>query len=189
MQTLKRKLASFAPISEEVISFFLQFYKEVKLRKGDFLLKEGQYIRHFFFLNEGCLSYYTLKEGHEQVLEFFTNGDLFTDLPNYVEEKPSNCYIKALENSKLYAISKKDIEECFRKHHELERFGRLFVQDEFLKLAKRVGRVTNLSAEERYLRFIDKRPKLTQVIPQYLIASYLGVTPVGLSKIRRRLSR
>ena len=189
MENLRKKIKSFTPIDQDVLDFLLQFYQKRQVKKGEHLLREGQYIRHFFYLDQGCVCYYILKNGQEQVLEFFSDNDIFTDLYNYVEEKPSNCNLRAMEDCTIYAISKEDIEKSFQASHQLERFGRLLVQDEFIKLSRRVAHVTNLSNEERYLRFVKNRPKLIQIIPQYLVASYLGVTPVGLSKIRKRISQ
>jgi len=146
-------------------------------------------VKHFYYVAKGCIYYYKLEEGEQKVLEFYTDDVFFTDLPAYVKGTPSNYYLKASENTMVYAIQKSDAESSFEKSHQLERFGRLSMQEAFMKIFTRVERLSSRSNEARYLRLLEKRPDLFQRVPQYLIASYLGLTPVGLSKIRKRLGK
>ena len=188
MQNLRKKIGSFNQLTEDDLNFTMEFYQPKTIKKGDFLLREGQLVNHFYFVDQGCICYYLEKDGSEKVMEFFIEGDFFTDLYAYLEEIPTNCYLKATEDCKLYVIKKEDVLKVFDYSHRLERFGRLSMQDAFLKAYRRMARLNNLSNEERYLRLLEKRPNLFQRVPQYLVASYLGLTPVGLSKIRKRLS-
>jgi len=188
MEKLREKIGSYGKVGKEDLEFALTLFHKTEVKKGDFLLKEGQYIRQFYFVDSGCLCYYTLRKGHKQVMEFFTETDFCSDLYNYLNETPSNSNIWATEDTVVYAINRIDDEKLWNRSHALERFGRLFITDEFIQLSRRVARMTNLSNEEQYLRLMEKRPDLIQRVPQYLIASYLGLTPVGLSKIRKRLS-
>ncbi|WP_207224228.1 Crp/Fnr family transcriptional regulator [Aquimarina brevivitae] len=171
------------------MQFALQFYKRKDIKKGTFLLQPGQYIDQFYFVKEGCVSYYTEDDGIPQVIEFFTEGYFFTDLYAYIQEVPSNTYLEAMEDTVIYAVSKTDVEQIFDHSHQLERFGRLSMQKAFINNVQRIHQIKNLSNQERYIQLQEKRPSLFQRVPQYLIASYLGLTPVGLSKIRRRLSK
>ena len=93
-----------------------------------------------------------------------------------------------MEDTVVFAVDKKVAEASFDNSHQLERFGRLSMQEAFMKLFTRVERMALRSNEERYLRLLEKRPELFQRVPNYLIASYLGMTPVGLSKLRKRLN-
>lgn len=156
--------------------------------KGDTLVKPGQYVKWFYFLEKGCVCYYTEDESSTKVMEFFTEGDFFTDLYAYIEEIPSATYLSATEDCTVYAILKEDVQKSFDRSHDLERFGRLSMQESFAEIFRRNNHLKNLSNQERYLRLLQKRPGLFQRVPQYLIASYLGLTPVGLSKIRKRLA-
>ncbi len=171
------------------MEFGLQFYKKEIFRKGAHLLQAGQYISDFYFVQRGCISYYTLEEGKAQVMEFFTEGYFFTDLYAYIQGIPSESYLEALEDCVVYKISKEDVQKVFDHSHQLERFGRLSMQRTFVINFQRINELRNLSNQERYLQLLKKRPTLFQRVPQYLIASYLGLTPVGLSKIRKRLSQ
>lgn len=188
MQNLRKKIGSYNQLTEDDLNFVSQFYKLKTVAKGGFLLKQGQMVDHFYYLEKGCIYYYLIKDGEEKVMEFFTEDSIFTDLYAYIEEIPTHCYLKAAEDSVLYAISKADVYKSFDYSPRLERFGRLSMQDAFVKAYRRISHLNNLSNEERYLRLLEKRSDLFQRVPQYLIASYLGLTPVGLSKIRKRLS-
>ncbi|MCX2745411.1 Crp/Fnr family transcriptional regulator [Mangrovivirga sp. M17] len=189
MEDLQRKIRSFTTVSDADMKFALQFYKKESVAKGSFLLKPDQYIDSFYFMKEGCVTYYTVDEGISQVMEFFTEGYFFTDLYAYIQEVPSHAYLEVMEDSTLYTISKKDVEKIFDYSHQLERFGRLSMQKAFINNFQRIHQIKNISNQERYLELLEKRPSLFQRVPQYLIASYLGLTPVGLSKIRKRLSK
>ena len=189
MEKLKDKIRSYAPISDENLDYFLQFYRIIEVSKGESLVEAGQYVNQFYYLDSGCVYYYQLRDGEVSVIEFFTENTFFTDLYPYVEGKISNSFLVAAEDCRIAVVTKADVEKSFAHSHELERFGRLSMQDAFLKTFRSAAYLNHLTKEERYLRLLQKRPYLLQRVPQYLIASYLGLTPVGLSKIRKRLSQ
>ncbi|MGC1515914.1 MAG: Crp/Fnr family transcriptional regulator [Maribacter sp.] len=189
LDTLKQKILSYTKVHDEVLEEQMRLYQKVLLKKGETLVIPGQLVEHFYYVAKGCIYYYKLDEGEQKVLEFYTDDIFFTDLPAYVKGTPSNYYLKASEATVVYAIKKSDAENSFEKSHQLERFGRLSMQEAFMKIFTRVERLNSRTNEERYLRLLEKRPDLFQRVPQYLIASYLGLTPVGLSKLRKRLGK
>lgn len=189
LTNLKQKILSYTKVDEEWLSHEMQYYKKIELNKGDNLVSEGQLVNHFYYVAKGCIFYYKMEDGEKRVLEFYTDDVFFTDVPAYVKGSPSNYNLSATEGTILYAIKKSDAERSFDKSHQLERFGRLSMQEAFIKSFNRIERLNSRSNEERYLRLLQKRPDLFQRVPQYLIASYLGLTPVGLSKIRKRLGK
>ena len=189
LENLKKKILSYTQVDDEMVEEQMQFYHRIDLKKGDTLLTPGQLVDYFYYVAKGCIYYYKLDEGEQKVLEFYTDDIFFTDLPAYVKGTPSNYYLKASEATVVYAIKKSDAENSFKRSHQLERFGRLSMQEAFIKIFTRVERLNSRTNEERYLRLIKKRPDLFQRVPQYLIASYLGLTPVGLSKLRKRLGK
>ena len=187
MENLKNKILSYTAVDPADLAYLFQFYRKVQLKKGESLIRPGEQVNSFYYLDTGCVNYYKVEEGEIKVLEFYTEDVFFTDLYAYVLDKPAASFLEATENSTVYAIDKMDVEHVFRKSHQLERFGRLSMQDAFIRTFTRVERLNNRTYEERYVRLLEKRPGLIQRVPQYLIASYLGLTPVGLSKIRKRL--
>ncbi len=189
LQNLKNKILSYTKVDEAHLDYWLSFYEKIELKKGEALISAGQVVTHFYYLDSGCIYYYKMQEGEIKVLEFYTDDVFFTDLPAYVKGAPSRYFLRATEDTTVYAIKKIDTEKSFDDSHQLERFGRLSMQEAFIKLYSRVERLNSRTNEERYLRLLEKRPNLLQRVPQYLIASYLGLTPVGLSKIRKRLGK
>lgn len=189
LENLKQKILSYTPVDDDLLQEQMQCYHRIALKKGDTLVVPGQLVHHFYYVATGCIYYYRLEEGEQKVVEFYTDDVFFTDVPAYVKGTPSNYYLKATEATVVYAVTKSDAENSFKKSHQLERFGRLSMQEAFIKIFTRVERLNSRTNEERYLRLLAKRPDLMQRVPQYLIASYLGLTPVGLSKLRKRLGK
>lgn len=189
LERLKAKIRSYTEIDEAVLDDQLQYYERLDLKKGENLVSPGQPVTHFYYVAKGCIYYYKLVDGVQHVLEFYTDDVFFTDLPAYVRGTVSKHYLTATEDTLVYAVKKSDAENSFDRSHQLERFGRLSMQEAFVKIFTRVERLSSRSNEERYLRLLEKRPDLFQRVPQYLIASYLGITAVGLSKIRKRLGK
>jgi CRP-like cAMP-binding protein len=188
MLALKNKILTYSKVSNEEFEFAFQYYKQERLQKGDLLVEEGQVADTLYFMQKGCVVFYALIDGEEKVIEFFTENDIFGDYHSYLKEVPSKGLIRALENSIILSIKKSDFEKILEKSHAFERFGRKFLEERLLMVLINFQNNAVLSNEERYLRLIRKRPTLLQRVPQYLIASYLGLTAVGLSKIRKRLS-
>ncbi|MDO6472644.1 Crp/Fnr family transcriptional regulator [Maribacter sp. 1_MG-2023] len=189
LQNLKNKILSYNKVDDDVLDYWLSLYERIELKKGEALISSGQMVNYFYYLDAGCIYYYKVQDGETKVLEFYTEDIFFTDLPAYVKGSPSRYFLTATEESTVFAIKKSNAEMSFDNSHQLERFGRLSMQEAFLKSYSRVERMNSRTNEERYLRLLEKRPDLFQRLPQYLIASYLGLTPVGLSKIRKRVGQ
>ncbi|MFT6150017.1 MAG: CRP-like cAMP-binding protein [Saprospiraceae bacterium] len=188
MLALKNKILSYSKVSNEEFEFAFQYYKQERIKKGDLLIKQGDVADTLYFMQKGCVVFYALINGEEKVIEFFTENDIFGDFHSYLRELPSNGLIRAVEDSAIISIKKSDFEQILQKCHAFEHFGRKFLEERLLTVLINFQNNAVLSNEERYLRLIRKRPMLFQRVPQYLIASYLGLTAVGLSKIRKRLS-
>jgi CRP-like cAMP-binding protein len=188
-KNIKKKVLSYTPVDGDILEDALSFYDFIKLKKGERLISEGETVQYFYYLDSGCISYYKMEEGEIKVLEFYTQDVFFTDLMAYVKGTPSNYFLEAVEDCIILAVRKDLAEASFDRSHQLERFGRLSMQEAFIKMLHRVDRLNHRSNEERYRRILQKRPDLLQRVPQYLIASYLGITPVGLSKLRKRLGK
>ncbi len=188
MLVLKSKILEYSKISEEEFRYAAQFCKTERFEKGDFLTKTGQVVNKLYYMHKGCILIGTTQTGEEKIIEFFLDGDIFTDFHSYLHETPAYSYMRVLENSVIISIQKSDFEKVLKQSHNFERFGRKFLEERLLAGLINFQNNAMLSNEERYLRLMRKRPDLIQRVPQYLIALYLGLTPVGLSKIRKRLS-
>jgi CRP/FNR family transcriptional regulator, anaerobic regulatory protein len=187
LEALKRKILTYSKVSPSEFDYAFQFYRRQRIEKGELLSKEGDVTDTLYFMQKGCIVFYALIDGEEHVIEFFTESDIFTDFYSYLREVPSRGYLRATEDSIIIGVKKSDFEAILRQSHAFEHFGRKFLEERHLAVLINFQNNAVLTNEERYLRLMHKRPSLFKRVPLYLIASYLGLTAVGLSKIRKRL--
>lgn len=164
-------------------------YVQVKtLQKSEVLFRAGAVFREMYYVRKGGCVLYSLDGGKEVVSQFFFEGELMCDHFSFLTGRPSNQYVRALEDTALESLSYKTIQQMYEEVPGLERVSRLLTECTCVRLMLHLTSYKNDSAETRYRKLLVQRPQLAQRVPQYLIASYLGVTPVGLSKVRKRLS-
>ena len=123
------------------------------------------------------------------MLDFFIEDDWFVELGSFINESPSHFYIEAIENSELFCLSKDKFVELRNKNNQWECFYIKLLEKNIPRLIDLINDKISISNEENYHKLIKQRPDLINRIPQYLIASYLGMTPEGLSKLRRRTAK
>ncbi|WP_309640245.1 Crp/Fnr family transcriptional regulator [Flavobacterium sp.] len=184
---LRKSLNHFVAITDDEFNLFLARMKPKTLKKNEYFLRQGEVCHNAVFLIKGCVRYYFNIDGEEKTGQFFFESSWYTDLESFVFGEPSEQNIQALENSECLIISKKDLHELYESSHTFEKFGRLLVEYGFLGLRKKNKLLTNMSPEERYLDLLKNRPKVIERIPQIYIASYLGIQPESLSRIRKRI--
>jgi len=154
--------------------------------KGDILLREGQVAKSCFLVLQGCVKRYYLDDGEERIMEFYTENDPITPV-SYSTKEPSAYYLSCVEPS---IISTGDEERTHRFMQQFPRFIPVFVQiGDRLAAKKQVSmdHFKNLEPEARYQKLLETRPDLIHRVPQYMIASYLGIQPETLSRIRKRI--
>lgn len=168
---------------KEIVS--LDVFRDVK--KGTILLKEGQYSNEGYFVLKGCLRTYYIVDGEEKTTEFYTEMEGHT--PNCViSKKPSQYYISATEES-IITISNPNMEmDMFDKIPKFEVMCRKLSEELLAKQQVDFDSFKTSSPEERYIEVLNKRPNLIQRVPQHQLASYLGIKPQSLSRLRSRLS-
>lgn len=184
---LKNALSPFASLTEEEFDFFysLLMFKEFKRR--EMLLTAGHVCKNAFFTAKGLIRYYHVINGEEVTGQFFFEGSWYTDYESFLLNIPSSQNIQALEKSSVALLSNDSLQKLYIEVPKFERFGRLIAENAYLGLRKKTEIYTHLSAEERYLKLLQERPKVIQRVPQHYIASYLGVKPQSLSRIRKRI--
>ena len=159
-----------------------------KYRKGQFVLQSGDVCKTESFVLEGCLkSYYVDHEGEEHISMFAIENWWTGDLGSFTSQTPADINIQCLEHSTLAQISYDDLNQLYLEIPALERFFRIIIQRAFVAAQKRIISNLSLPAKERYLRFRERYPLIEQRVPQYMIASYLGMTKEFLSKIRHQV--
>jgi len=159
-----------------------------KYLKGQFVIQEGDVCRNDSYVISGCLVTFCVDgSGREHVLNFAIENWWTADFGSFIKQSPAKYNVKCIENTVLAQISHNDYEELFVKIPKLERFLRLLVQKEYVDAENRVIDNFMLTAKERYVIFCKRFPEIEQRVPQYLIASYLGITKEFLSKIRKQI--
>ena len=176
-------------LRDEEFSRCTQFFIPRKVKKRQFLLQEGDICRHIAFVNSGCLRAYTVDhKGEEHIIQFAIEDWWISDLNSYLTGSPATYNIDALQDSEVLLLEKSARDKLLEAVPSIERFFRLLQEANYIATHRRINNSLSASAEERYLQFIKTYPALVEQVPQGHIASYLGITPQSLSRIRKELS-
>ncbi|MGV3765703.1 MAG: Crp/Fnr family transcriptional regulator [Chitinophagaceae bacterium] len=163
----------------------LDLFRSVK--KGTILLKEGQKSNSSYFVLKGCIRTYYVLDSEEKTTAFYTEMEVLTP-PCVISKTPSEYYISCIEDS-ILTISNADMEaEVNSKFPKFEIMCRILSEELLAKVKINFDEFKTSSPEQRYLNLIEKRPDLIQRVPQHQLASYLGITPQSLSRLRARIS-
>jgi CRP-like cAMP-binding protein len=182
-------VARFIRLNEDEKAFFHSLLSPKSLKRKDFFLQEGELCPNEAFVVKGCLrTFFTGEDGQEMNLRFSTEGWWIGDLVGQVEKTVSKTSVEALENCELLVLSADSKEVLFERVPKFERMFRLLTERALVFWQNRLIRNVTMTADERYLTFIEQYPAIEQRVAQYHIASYLGITPEFLSKVRARLS-
>jgi CRP-like cAMP-binding protein len=170
-------------------NYFLSLLQEKKIKRRDYLLKQGEICRNEHFILKGCLRTYTIdEEGMEHIVMFGVEDWWVGDLYSFLTQTPANFFVDAIEDTEILQISKSNLDKLYVKVPKFERLFRILFQNAFIAQQRRINQNLALSAEQRYMDFIERFPMLEQRLPQKQISSYLGITPVFLSMLRRKLA-
>ncbi|MDO6433662.1 Crp/Fnr family transcriptional regulator [Flavitalea sp. BT771] len=186
---LLSNIARHISLSPEEIAFFTSLLKPKLVKKGEFLLREGNICKYESFVVRGCLKTYYLDEnGFEHIIDFSIEEWWADDLYSLLTQTPSKSNIKAIEDTDILQISNPDLEMLYQKIPKFERFFRILFQNAFITQREQINQALSASAEERYSLFLKQKPYAEKRFSQKDIASYLGVTPQFLSALKKRLS-
>lgn len=168
---------------------FQQFYKALDLitaAKKDHLFEEGDFCSHQYFVLEGLLRmYHTDAEGNQHIEMFVIENWWVTHMDSFVNGIRSSSSLQALEASKLLVIERAKLETLFLKIPQLERLFRKITEGLYIAIQRKNERYMKLTSKERYLSLVRSFPDFAQRVPQYMIASYLNMSPEYLSEIRK----
>lgn len=180
-------LSKYIPLSDDEKSAMLDLDIFRPYKKGSILLKEGQYSDEGYFVLKGCIRTYYVLDGEEKTTEFYTELEGIT--PNCVlTKKPSEYFISCIEDS-ILTVSNPDMEtEIFEKFPKFESLCRILSEQLLSKSQHSFDEFKTSSPEQRYLNLLQNRPDLVQRVPQHQLASYLGIKPQSLSRMRARLN-
>ncbi|RZL46353.1 MAG: Crp/Fnr family transcriptional regulator, partial [Pedobacter sp.] len=175
LQNFKSYITAHSKISEAQFDKLAQNLKYRKVKKGEFLLREGEICIYSFFVSHGLLRSYTINElGKEHIIQFAPEDWIITDRSSAFFNQSSELYIDAIEDSEIVFVSTEFIKEISDLDQEFTSFNNRALHSHILHLQKRVNLLLGATAEQRYLDFIKLYPSLTLRLPQWMIASYLG---------------
>jgi len=177
-------------LTEEEKELSRSFFISKKLRRKQYLLQEGDVCRYLAFVEKGLLRSYIVNDrGHEHITQFAFEGWWIGDQFSFLTEQPSEHNIEAIEDCELLLLSKQAEDEMLERIPKFERYFRILLQNSLIATQKRLASSLSQTAEERYSELIQSCPEtLPHRIPQHMLASFLGITPETLSRIRKQLT-
>jgi CRP-like cAMP-binding protein len=185
-----QKLNEATSFTEEEEAIVKTYLTPKKLRKKQYLLQEGDVCKFIAFVEKGVLRSYTVAEkGTEHILQFALEGWLISDLYSFLTGERSPYNIEALEDAELVLISATAHEELLKRVPKYETYTRLQLTGAYIAMQRRLTSIISLSLEERYTYLNSLYPDIVQRVPQHMIASYMGLTPETLSRVRKRLMK
>ena len=159
----------------------------LKLKRKEFLLKEGQICRSIYFVEKGCLRMYFIdNKQNEQIIQFALEHWWIADHFSFIDDKPSPYFIQTVEKSEILAINASSFETLLQELPQMERYFRIVMQRALAASQLRQKYLYEMSKEEFYQHFNSSFPEFVQRVPQYMIASYLGLTPQYVSELRKK---
>ena len=176
------------PLSENDKKLIVSCLRERKVKKGQFLVHEGAVSRCTNFVNEGSVrTYFIDMNGQEHIVQFAIEGWWISDLNSFIMQVPATFNVQAIEDCVILELPFESLEMLYEKIPMMERYFRVVTQRAFVAFQQRIVQNISMTAEDRYLAFQQKYPKIELRIPQKLVASYLGISAEFLSKIKKRL--
>lgn len=175
--------------SDKDCSKLIPLFEPLEVKKNTLLLREGEISRYVYFVEQGCLrQYYINNNGYERTIYFKVENQWCSELVSFLDNKPTELCIQALENCKLQIINQKNWIYAITNIQSLNMGFIRLQQDTNYMLKKRLAEATVETPEEKYMRFIKEEPLLLQRLPLYHIAAYLSMTPETLSRIRKKIA-
>lgn len=187
-EPLIKSISRYVKLNSEEENLIEFFWTAKTLEKGDYLLRNGETCKSDNFVVKGALKayYINFENGKEEILYFAIDNWWATDIESFQKQKPSIYNIQAIDKTELLQISHTSFEEMLKKIPKLERFFRIILENYLGSLQRRIIINNVFGAELRYSDFLENYPKVAEKVPQYLIASYLGITAEFLSRIRNK---
>lgn len=185
-QNLIGKLRSYIEFDEDEERFISRVFKVRHFAKGEHFLLAGEVCREAAFVESGVFRFYINTGERDATYYFATENEFICDYPSFLPQRPSSINIQALEPAEIRTISFDDLQKFYKKVVFGERFGRLIAEEIFVDSIEQLASFYQDKPAVRYRNFVSRLPQLVQRLPQYYIASYVGIEPQSLSRIRRR---
>lgn len=188
MEILIKNILKHVALTQEEITVFKSFWSEKTLEKGEFLLRNGETCRYDSYIVSGVLKAFCINSdnGNEEILFLAIDNWWATDISSFSKQQPSMYNIQAVEKTSLLQISHTAFQKMLQAIPSLERYFRIILEGYLGTLEKRIVFNNMYKAEQKYYDFLNTYPDIVSRVPQYLIASYLGVSAEFISRIRKK---
>lgn len=183
-----RLISRFLTLNDEECQAFMECIPIKEFKKGSILLREGQVSKDSFFVIQGCVRKYYIMDGEERTTAFYVEDESVASLQSYKNKSPANHYFECIEDCKLAVLNYNKEQALFKRVPKYETLCRMSMEGDFGEQQEALAAFITSSPEVRYRNLLKTRPDLLQRVPQYHLASYLGVKPESLSRIRKRIA-
>ncbi|SHJ65556.1 cAMP-binding domain of CRP or a regulatory subunit of cAMP-dependent protein kinases [Arenibacter nanhaiticus] len=190
MKNFTKYLKTKAQVSEENFELLIKKVTVKKIAKGTVILRPEEVCKFSFFVEKGLLRSYTINtSGKEHILQFGSENWIVADRSSAFFNEPSELFIDAIEDSEVVLIGADFIEQASEISQYFRKYNQIALQNHIRHQQKRINLLLSASAETRYMNFIQLYPDLISRVPQWMIASYLGITPESLSRVRKEMAK
>ena len=183
---LKKFFNDYVPLPDSELEDIVSKFKKKKIKKNEFVLMQGEICKDLIFVQQGCLRLYYLQDDIEVSVWFALKHSSAIEIFSFISETPTSNYLQAIEDSEVLFLPKSELNKLYESHPKMQEMMRKFREDVILHLLERFTALPRDSAEKRYLDLLNK-PELLQTIPQKYLASFIGVTPTSLSRIKKNI--
>ena len=182
-----KHINKYIELDDNSIEVLYKYIKPITYKKKEFLLKEGQICKSIYFVEKGCLRMFFINDKKtEQITQFALENWWISDFFSFTDNKPSEYFIQTVEKSEILSIDTLSFEAMLKLLPQMERYFRIIMQRALAASQLRIKYISQLSKEEFYIHFCTSFPEFVQRVPQYMIASYLGLTPEYVSELRKK---
>lgn len=189
-EQLYRSIHENVTLTDEEWELCKNSFRPKRMLKRQYLLQEGDTCRQIAFIEKGALYSFSMdNKGTKNVMQFGFEGWWIADLHSFFTQTPSTLNIEVLEDAELMLIGQKNHDKLLREIPAYERYQRIIIQNAYVALQQRVENALGRTAEERYSRLIERSPQFMNRVPLNLVASYLGMSPETLSRVRSQMSK
>jgi CRP-like cAMP-binding protein len=189
INSLLESIQQIIPLSESEKTIVSTLFKAKAYKKGDFFLAEGQVCKQAGFITKGLVRYYINHDGEDKTYDFGQENHFVCNYESFLPQTPSTKNIQTLEDCSMLQISYDDLQVFYKSISGAERFGRIVIEQVFIQTLQDLSSFYIDTPELRYVKFLQRHAGLLQRISQYHVASYVGVKPQSLSRIRKRIFR